>query len=370
MQAVRKSQFLSSRQEGCRYFYVLRTAAIFFLISLAQNSANAFSCDCLTAEETKAFELASITCKTEMQNLQCSKLTDVDPSLQEDLQKCDVKSVCEALTQERMNATGQVSPTTVKACFWASAELVKEVWGLATSVPPEIQPYLSNPFGLSFLIGKKLGENLAQTTKEDWANLPQKISDATSDENIIKQSKKIWSSGVDWAKDKKLKLQCFNVQAQQEMVCYGILSVWPLTEEQRAAKIAELDRQISEARRNITIKSGTINGLKQADAKFLELTTARSAILRGETTFYNIQVVDVSKTDNAVERLVKGIRMQSGGLETPIHVSKLGTTAEKTTSKIKLVRYGGLALLGISVIDALSINTDPIESSTQVTGTR
>lgn len=149
---------------------------------------------------------------------------------------------------------------------------------------------------------------------------------------------------------------------------YQVLS--PLTEEQRAAKIAELDRQISEARRNITIKSGTINGLKQADAKFLELTTARSAILRGETTFYNIQVVDVSKTDNAVERLVKGIRMQSGGLETPIHVSKLGTTAEKTTSKIKLVRYGGLALLGISVIDALSINTDPIESSTQVTGTR
>lgn len=165
--------------------------------------------DPLTKERKRHWEIQSQLCRQNYAKNNCQKLVNDEPKLASKMQDCSPYGRCaeEAQSAEKM----------MKGCFWnAPKQFGVDIWdsiiqgskALAAKAPQCIAP-------------PKLTDKLIST----WKCIAP-IYWVYSAYNNMPSYEKIYNSGKDWVKKQGIKLDCYDTEAQTQMICYGVISVF------------------------------------------------------------------------------------------------------------------------------------------------
>lgn len=150
------------------------------------------------------YKLASETCKQEQSTLKCSDFNS-DPELKKRIRDCSAQALCD----ESQNTVG----LSLKGCFWsAPGSWGSDAW--STVKESAEKTYEKMKEGPSFV------HPLQIIFRSVPVITPEKVMKAA---NLPAH---IYSEAEKWLVEKKVKLQCYNRQAQAELLCYGALHVF------------------------------------------------------------------------------------------------------------------------------------------------
>lgn len=163
----------------------------------------------LSKAKKQRFEITSKACKQEQVELNCAGLAMKEPKLKSKIRDCSAFGLC-------MEEAKQESAI-LKGCFWnAPKQLGIDLWNLI--------------FETAALAKKKAGQciepkDLVDQVISVW-QCQAPIYWAYSAYQDAPSPEKIYQAGKKWVEKQGVKLQCFDSEAQSEMICYGVLAVF------------------------------------------------------------------------------------------------------------------------------------------------
>lgn len=176
-------------------------------------------CSAQASTYRKYFEPAAIACKAEQQSMGCDKLAVDHPELKSQINSCDAADLCEnnVIAQEVQ---------AMKGCFWnAPGAITKDTWNdiknLVTGIPGAAKKGWDSY--VTCMADSDCRKFVA--TQMMIASNPVIMSTEVSAYLSTDQGKAMmlgmYNSGKKWLSEQGVKYQCFNPEAQTEMLCYG-----------------------------------------------------------------------------------------------------------------------------------------------------
>lgn len=163
----------------------------------------------------QTYEIVGRQCEQEQSSKGCDQLVKNVPEAKGKLRDCSPMGIC--LYQDPAYRFADA----VKGCFWnAPKAFDDDVINLIKSVPSLIKDKYAKCYG-------QPKTAFEATSRAIFCSQPTYYiqSAGAAAANTLINYKKLYQDGQKWVSNKNLQLQCFNAQAQSELVCYGILNV-------------------------------------------------------------------------------------------------------------------------------------------------
>lgn len=162
----------------------------------------------------QSFEIASRSCEIEQKALKCEELVAAEPELKSKVRRCSPQSLCE----DSQKQTGMA----LRGCFWnAPGAWGTDVWESIKAGADKSQSCLKDS-----QCSSQVYWNMATFSSPlllIWRAQQQPPIDLEKTKQSLTA---LFEGGRDWIKKKGVELQCFDRQAQMELICYGVLNVF------------------------------------------------------------------------------------------------------------------------------------------------
>lgn len=163
----------------------------------------------------QTYQIVGKQCEQELESKNCSQLVKANPEARSKLRDCSPMGIC--LYQDTSYRLGDA----IKGCFWnAPKAFDDDVINLISSVPSAMKDQYNKCYGQPKTYAESTYRRILCAQPLYYIG---KASGAAA--NAAMDYKKLYQDGQNWVKNKNVEMQCFNAQAQSELICYGILNV-------------------------------------------------------------------------------------------------------------------------------------------------